>query len=150
MKELPTPEALAKLVSGVTNTMFGMSFSLSEPLKEAPWTNSPAWHTAVLPIGGPRPLTIAVSSDHAGAQALSCAMFSIPLEELEDSMIDDSLSELANIVAGQVKAMMGVNHALGLPRMLAASGAQVGHDSWRSATMRSGSAEVHFWVAVGE
>jgi CheY-specific phosphatase CheX len=103
-----------------------------------------------LPIGGPRPLKVAVSSDHAGAQALSCAMFSMTIEEIDESMINDSLSELANIVAGQVKAMLGVNHALGLPRMVAASGDHVGNEGWRSATMRSGSAEVHFWVAVGE
>ena len=150
MTELPSPEALARLVSGVTSTMFGMSFSLAEPLEEAPWTNSPTWHTAILPIGGSRPLTVAVSSDHVGAQALSCAMFSIPIEEFEASMIDDSLGEIVNIVAGQVKRLLGVNHALGLPRMLAVSGDRVGREGWRSGTMRRGCAEVHFWVAVGE
>jgi len=150
MNELPSPDVLAKLVSAVTNTMFGMSFSLSEPLSGTPWTTSPAWHTAVLPIGGARPLTIAVSSDHAGAQALCCAMFSCPVEELDPSMIDDSMSELVNIVAGQLKRLLGVDHALGLPRMLNASGEAVAHEGWRSATMRSASTEVRFWVAVGE
>ena len=65
-------------------------------------------------------------------------------------MIDDSMSELVNILAGQLKRLLGVNHALGLPRMLGASGEVVGSEGWRSATMRSVTAEVRFWVAVGE
>ncbi len=63
-------------------------------------------------------------------------------------MIEDALSELVNIVAGQVKRLLGVDQALGLPRMLRASGEGVIDHGWRSATMRSGSAEVRFWVAV--
>lgn len=148
MSDLPSPETLAKLVSGVTSTMFGMTFSLSEPLATTPWSHAQVWHTAVLPIHGARPLTVALSADHAGAEALCSAMFSCTKAELEPSMIEDALSELTNIVGGQVKRLLRVDQPLGLPRMLRESGEGVVDHGWRSATMRSGSAEVRFWVAV--
>ena len=59
-----------------------------------------------------------------------------------------SAPALTDIVGGQVKRLLQVDQPLGLPRMLRESGEGVVDHGWRSATMRSGSAEVRFWVAV--
>ncbi len=77
------------------------------------------WRTALLPIPGARPLTIGLSSDEQGCVALSGAMFSVPPERVDSSMINDSLCELVNMTAGLVKTAMQLDQALGLPRVVA-------------------------------
>lgn len=146
---LPSPEVLAGIVSGITETMFGMSFVLADGASsDAP--KIPTWRTVVLPIPGRRPLSVAIASDEASGQTLGSAMFSCPVSEVDREMAEDSLRELVNIVAGQVKSAMGVDDALGLPKMLATGEGAINSDKWRGATMRSGTREVMVWVAVSE
>lgn len=146
---LPTPEALAGIVSRVTETMFGMSFVLADR-ESSEKTKVPTWRTVVLPIPGRRPLSVAIASDEASGQTLGSAMFSCPVHEVDREMAEDSLRELVNIVAGQVKSAMGVDDALGLPKMLSTAEGAINAEKWRGATMRSGTREVLVWVAVSE
>jgi hypothetical protein len=105
---------MASLVSGVTKTMCGLVF---EPDQVAD-SSSLRWRTAVLPIPGDRPLTVGLSSDEAGISALSAAMFAIPRDQVDSSMMNDSLCELVNMTAGLLKSVMSLNQALGLPKIL--------------------------------
>jgi CheY-specific phosphatase CheX len=57
-------------------------------------------------------------------------------------MIEDTLRELANITAGQVKRAMSLDQALGLPRILD------GQESWSSAI--EGKQLVHLKAEIGE
>ena len=145
MNPVPSAETLAAMVTKVTQTMFGMSFNLEDRQAPAPWLNVPVWRMVLLPITGARPITVALAADDAGGTHLCKAMFAC--EDVDAAMVDDSLSELVNIIAGQVKGAMGLDQKLGLPKVTL--GAAKG-DGWRGATLHSGAKEVRVWVAVTE
>jgi hypothetical protein len=154
MKELPTPESLATLVSNVTQVMLGMSFRLApaEAGGGLPWQSGAPWRVAVLPIAGKRPLTVAVASDTHGAALLGSAMFRCPPASVDGSMADDSLSELSNIVAGQVKSVLAPDQLLGLPRVLSPKEGfdQQKMTGWRNATLKNNDKQVRVWIAIAE
>jgi hypothetical protein len=114
MQPLPTPEKLASLVSGVTKTMCGLTFEADARAD----TSALRWRTAVLPIPGARPLTVGLSSDEVGIGELSAAMFAVPREQVDSSMMNDSLCELVNMTAGLLKSVLSLNQSLGLPKIL--------------------------------
>jgi hypothetical protein len=116
MTPLPTSEVLAKLVTNVTKTMLGISFEPDQRHTEPP--QELRWRTAVLPIPGKRSITVGLSSDQPGCSALSAAMFQVKPAEVDDGMIEDSLRELTNITAGLVKNAVGLDQALGLPKII--------------------------------
>ena len=70
MTMLPPPEKLAAAVSGVTQTMLGLTFI--PDTVDTPWAEL-VWRAAVLPIPGSRPLTVGLSSDRPGCTTLSAA-----------------------------------------------------------------------------
>jgi hypothetical protein len=141
MKDLPTPESLATLVSNITQVMLGMSFRLA-PADAAglPWQSDTQWRVAVLPIAGRRPLTVAVASDTHGAALLGSAMFSCPAGAVDRSMADDSLRELTNIVAGQVKSVLSTREGFDQQKMT----------GWRNATLKNNDKQVRVWIAIAE
>jgi len=106
---------MAALVSGVTETMLGLSF-----VPDANSTPGEAlvWRTAVLPIPGSQPLTVGLSSDQRGCAQLSAAMFGCENQAVDQSMMDDSLRELVNMTAGLLKSTMALDQALGLPTIV--------------------------------
>jgi hypothetical protein len=108
------PEKLAALVSNVTQTMCGLSFS---PTGTFPAFN-PHWRTAALTIEGPKPVMVALSADPESCSAIGEAMFGCPADELEPGVIEDVLRELVNMTAGQVKQALSMDDALGLPSMM--------------------------------
>lgn len=113
MTQLPNPETLASLVSEATENMWGVPFTLAD----GGANRSGITHSRMvkLEVGGAPPLAIVVSSDDAGGTALGGMMFACDDKAVDNSMIDDSLCELANILAGQIKTLMAPNHSLGLP-----------------------------------
>ena len=114
MTSLPPPEKMATLVSGVTQTMLGLTFVPDKAKTHEALT----WRTAVLPIPGERPLTIGLSSDQHGCSRLSAAMFACSTDEVDQTMMNDALCELVNMTAGLVKSVMSLNQALGLPKII--------------------------------
>jgi hypothetical protein len=106
---------MAALVSGVTQTMLGLSFA---PDKNGNPTESLVWRTAVLPIPGGQPLTVGLSSDQQGCAQLSAAMFGCAKNTVDQSMMDDSLRELVNMTAGLLKSTMSLDQPLGLPTIM--------------------------------
>ena len=112
---LPSPDKMAQLVSGVTQTMLGLTFA---PDGASRGHQALAWRTAVLPIAGARPLTVGLSSDEIGCEKLASAMFACPPTEVDGAMMNDSLCELVNMTAGLLKSAMSLNQALGLPRII--------------------------------
>jgi len=109
---------MAALVSGVTQTMLGLTFVPDDSRAH----DQLAWRTAVLPIAGDRPLTVGLSSDEPGCSTLSAAMFACPRTDVDQTMMNDALCELVNMTAGLLKSVMSLNQALGLPKIL--SGAE--------------------------
>jgi Chemotaxis phosphatase CheX len=91
--------------------MFGRTFSLTDRLLPE------LWRTAMLSIPGARPMTVAMSSDRAGCATLAAAMLKCDEDDLDLAMIDDFMRELVNMTAGQIKAEMSLDQALGVPRV---------------------------------
>ena len=150
--DIPSAQVLAGLVSKVTETMFGMSFLLdSDSTKDRPpYETSVPWRTIVLPINGARQLTVAIASDEPGAMELASAMFGCKQDAVDDGMLTDALSEIANIVAGQVKSLMNVDQALGLPKMFQHKNSGIDPTVWKCAMLKSQGKQVKVWVAVAE
>ena len=111
---LPDPDTLATLVSNVTNTMCGISFQADRDYRP---DGDVYWRLATLSIPGQRSLVVTLCSSREGCQALGAALFSCSVESLDQSMMDDSLCELLNMAAGQIKGALGLDQALGLPKI---------------------------------
>jgi len=121
MTNLPDPQTLATLVSTVTETMCGISF---EPAKEVRQIDPTAWRLAILPINGKRNIQVLLSSDQASGVGLGAALLGFPADQLDPSMVDDSLCELLNMAAGQIKSALSIDQALGLPKIITGSEGQ--------------------------
>jgi Chemotaxis phosphatase CheX len=119
MTSLPHPDKMAALVSGVTQTMLGLTFIPDRSKAHDDLT----WRTAVLPIAGERPLTVGLSSDQAGCSTLSAALFACQRDEVDQTMMNDALCELVNVTAGLLRSVMTLDQSLGLPTILAGADA---------------------------
>ena len=107
------------MVNSVTTTMMNVKFAL------VPRTQLMVpFRRAVLPIPGKVKLAVVVTGDQASCQKLGARLFSVTPQDVDISMMEDTLRELANITAGQVKRAMSIDAALGLPRIV------VGTDAW--------------------
>lgn len=112
---LPPAEALAAIVSGVTETMLGLTFK--PDLGGASWAHL-VWRGAVMGLPGTFAVTVGLSSDRSGCETLGSRMFQVPVEELSDEMVSDCLCELVNMTAGLLKSQLDLEQALGLPRVM--------------------------------
>lgn len=148
MTQLPDSETLTGLVSQVTETMFDMTCVMAETI-DTPAPDNDDWRLVILPLTGLHDVTVAVACDGESSELLGSAMFGLSLEEVDEEMAYDSLSELANIIAGQIKSLLGGECILGLPRRARFGEAEVG-SSWRSATLVSPLTGVAVWVAISE
>jgi|SoimicmetaTmtHPA_FD_contig_31_18402738_length_506_multi_2_in_0_out_0_1 hypothetical protein len=118
MSNLPDPHTLASLVSNVTQTMCGFSFGVADPGQRGKVT---CFRMAVLEVTGGRPWRVALFSDQGGCTALGAALCQVEPDMLEDGMIEDSLCELLNMAAGQIKGLLSADQTLGLPKITAPS-----------------------------
>jgi hypothetical protein len=118
MPTLPPPDKMAAVVSGVTQTMLGLSFQPTTG--DTPWSHL-VWRAAILPIPGAFPLTVGLSSDKPGCEVLGAKMFQVPVQEVSDEMLSDSLCELVNMTAGLLKSHLKLEQALGLPKITPAN-----------------------------
>ena len=114
MSNLPDPNTLANLVSNVTKTMCGFSFGVADPGMR---TKVACFRMAVLEVTGGRPWRVALFSDQGGCIALGAALCQVEPEMLEEGMIEDSLCELLNMAAGQIKGLLSAEETLGLPKI---------------------------------
>jgi hypothetical protein len=138
MSQMPPRDALVRAVSHVTSTMLGFTFALPPPELDRPVAEL-MWRTALLSIPGRQPISVALSSNESGCAALGAAMFSCAPAALDASMIDDSLCELVNMTAGQIRLLMALDQALGLPRVGAGGGQGAVHEpGWSRLVLSSG------------
>jgi hypothetical protein len=121
--------------------MLGLTFRAVVPA-----TRVDLWRTAVLPIPGARPITVALSSDRRGCAALTAAMLGLHQDELGIEMIDDFMRELLNMAAGQIKMELRLNQALGLPRVTDATALFASPGGWSHHVLDSDS--IHLVVSL--
>lgn len=119
---------LARLISNVTNPMCSTIFVPGDPLARG---ESLCGQMAMIPLIGKRSFAVVVSSDTRGSRALGSAFFGCDEKALTQAMVDDSICELLNMVAGQISAALQLDLQLGQPRpttlveIMAASGSGV-------------------------
>jgi len=155
MSRLPSPEDLAKLVSYVFDVMLTLRCELvgRRPVRDGETARDRlqglAWRTAVLPIAGSQPLTVALSSDERGCLALSAALFACAQTAVDQEMIDDTLRELVNMIGGQVRSAIAKDHSLGLAQIDTSAEQSNGHDGTQHqcVVLRAGSFELAVQVS---
>jgi hypothetical protein len=111
--KLPDASSLAQMVSSITEMMCGTKFVPADDLARG---GSICGRMVLLPIKGARDISVILASDSGGSRALGAALFGCPADQLTGAMIDDAISELLNMVAGQLQRAMELDQPLGLPR----------------------------------
>ncbi|MDX2018925.1 MAG: chemotaxis protein CheX [Deltaproteobacteria bacterium] len=104
---------LVSCVSDVTAAICGIKFMPGSLVE------GDAWIAACLPIKGGVPITIALLSDESCSRALAAGMLQMEPHDLDRLLIEDTLREILNMVAGQVKTALNLDQALGLPTIVA-------------------------------
>jgi hypothetical protein len=107
----------------------------------------------LLPITGSRHLEVALFSDQASCESLGASLFSMPKEDLDVSMIEDSLRELLNMAAGQIKQAVVPDHVLGLPKVIAEADLDEDHRQARDAGVllkAMGPVQLFIWITEGQ
>jgi hypothetical protein len=148
MIALPPPEEMARIVSSVTHTMLGITF---EAVRSSGTTAALTSRTVMLPIPGKQPLTVGLSSDEAGSLRLGSAMFSVPLKEVDGSMMNDSLCELVNMTAGLIRTVLSLDQALGLPSVVPSNDPRVvaAHAETSLTVLRAKDVGLMLWILQG-
>jgi len=142
MAKLLAAHELARLVSNVTETMFGFTVEpCGEETTLAPANSSPTEVAKQLSLEGANDYSFALSTDIAGGNSLGSVMFAIEPSEVDDETRIDSLSELVNITAGQIKNALGVDAALGLPAEVDEEELQ----AWHCVRLRAGAVVLCVW-----
>lgn len=137
-------EQFARIVTNVTQPMLGMKFAVA-PSREI--TSALCWRAAFLDIGD-RSVTVALSSDQRGCTALGAALFACAVDAVDSSIMNDSLAELVNMTAGQIKGAMMLDQALGLPRVQDGNERLNGTPGWRAVRLRTdASVELLVWIS---
>ena len=143
MTDLLASDRLARSVSRVTATMLGLTF---RPV--VPATRVDLWRTAVLPIPGARPITVALSSNRQGCAALTAAMLGLDQDDLGIEMIDDFMRELVNMAAGQIKLELCLNQSLGLPRVTDGDALFASPEGWSHHVLDTEAIDLPIYIVV--
>lgn len=102
--ELPSTGEIAELVEQVVSTMEGLEVRPCPP--SALDEHEPSW-TACVSLGGGFDGAVTLQCPERLAQQLASAMLAAPLEELTDDAAKDAFGELAHVVAGNIKSLIG-------------------------------------------
>jgi len=97
---------------------------LERELYEAPVAGAlPA--AAQVAIDGAWTGRVRVETSVALARRLTSQMFDVPEDDVDDEMMSDAIGELANIIGGNVKALLPTPSKLGLPEPRGGAPAEV-------------------------
>jgi len=104
--------ALAEITETVFLSMLGFPIDLSA-FAEAPAT--PSSLIGAVEIGGAFDGAVTIECSAAFARKAAAVMFSIAEAEVDSAEMADTLGELANMIAGNLKALVGGGCQLSLP-----------------------------------
>jgi hypothetical protein len=151
MNDLPTPETLATVVDETAQAMFGVPVMYAGDCDNGlPTSSDPTEPTVIVPLIGNPLYIITAHADKTGGPSLASAMFSCELDDTNPEMVEDSLRELCNIIAGQVKSLMAPEHEIGLPSRLTDASTLRDVQQWSGAKIRVGSGSSSVDIAVAE
>jgi hypothetical protein len=149
MANIPTSKTLADLASSATRMLFNVPVDFGGDCPP----NLPDvadGFTVIVPLIGEPLYIVTAKANGKGGIALASIMFGVPANETESSMIEDSLRELTNILAGQVKSLIAQEHQIGLPSRLTDDATLAGASHWAGARLRIGSDVAEVDIAIAE
>jgi hypothetical protein len=99
MTKLPSPETLAAVVSNVTESLCGFAFVPGEPFAASEPVRGRMF---IVPFDGDRQISVLLSCDRAGSQALVAALSQVNPDTVSDEMAGNAIRELLNLIAGRL------------------------------------------------
>jgi hypothetical protein len=147
--DLPNAQAIARLANTATQMLYGVPIEFGGTC-QADFPDAAGGHAAVVPLIGAPTYVIWAKAIADGGYALASVMFDCKPEAVDEGMVDDSLRELVNILAGQLKGLIAPWHQLGLPSRLTDDLSFVDSDQFTGARIyiRNARAEIDLGVAV--
>ena len=103
---------LGRLTETTWQTVFGQDLTQDSEVGSAPDSDNVA---AAVDIGGAWSGRLMITFPHELARQVTAEMFDVPLSEAEAELMRDALGEIANIIGGGVKALVGEECTLSLP-----------------------------------
>ncbi len=110
---LPDEDFIRELTRTVWTTVLGLE------AEDAPSAGEPLEHeiTSSVDISGGWAGTVSISFSDALGRRLTTAMLQCTEEEATPAVVSDAIGELANVIGGNVKAMLPGPSKLSLPRV---------------------------------
>jgi chemotaxis protein CheX len=132
---LPSAPELAEIVDQVwASFLDGELVPLPEPDVSRPYGGClVAW----VSIGGDWTGHLSVVCSNAAARAIATDMFQLDDSEVTTAEVADALGEIANMVGGSVKGMVGANAVLSLPQVVLDAAALVSPETCRLVTVQA-------------
>ena len=150
MIELPTPETLATVVDETTQAMYGVPAEYAGECANSLPVCANKSPTVIVPLIGSPLYIITAHAEPVAGTALASTMFHCPEADASEEMVEDSLRELCNIVAGQVKSLIANEHEIGLPSRLTDSDTLKDVYNWCGAKLRFGQQHAEVDIAIAE
>jgi two-component system, chemotaxis family, chemotaxis protein CheY len=149
MSDIPTEPILAKRVADSLAMMFEGTVTHAAGYKASIPTSTDG-HIVCVPLIGVPNYVVSLRGNSRGCVALASAMFNCAKHLTNQSMIDDAMCELANMVAGQIKNLMARDHQIGTPSVLADDATLQGSVALVGARMHVGDTESEIDVIIAE
>lgn len=104
-------EDIATISTTVCRDMLGLEFDVDDALQEI----SALTMLAAIRISGDYRAIIEVATTPSAASVVTAAMCGLPIEEISESDLADSLGEIVNIIGGNIKGAIPGETVLSLP-----------------------------------
>jgi chemotaxis protein CheX len=131
---LPSQEELAELAAEVWGSFLDDEIVVG---LDAPDDSDQTMMVAWVSITGEWTGHLQVLTTPAGAQCIASAMFQMDAAEISPEEVADAFGEIANMVGGGVKGMVGVHTALSLPQVVLDSRALISPEAHQHSTVHA-------------
>jgi chemotaxis protein CheX len=142
---LPSADELAELVEEIWTSFLGDDIVVGLDDPDVPAERMVAW----VSISGEWTGHLQVLTTADGAGAIAASMFQMAPDDLSSAEVTDAFGEIANIVGGGVKGMLGAQTALSLPQVVLDARALVSPDAREHTTVhalwRGAPLEISLW-----
>jgi chemotaxis protein CheX len=112
-----TDAELTEVVEAVWSTMLGLPLSPAAPTA----ADGSGHLTGCIHITGSWEATLVIEVPQVLARDAAASMFDMPADDLDDDLVLDALGEIANMVGGNVKGLVGGDSQLSLPAVTSGS-----------------------------
>lgn len=120
MKSLPTSEEVACVTQDVWRAFVGLEVGQLTP-HPSDRAADETMERATVDISGAWDGSVSVACTGALAQVAAAQLFQVEADGVEHAMVEATLTELANQIGGNLKALLPAPSTLSLPRMEPAS-----------------------------